>query len=95
MIIANPENYKFVKFVRSHLKQKKYDAILMNKKTGRLRKVPFGQKGYQHFKDTTGLGLYSRYDHLDKERRRRYRLRHEGEQYRKYSSGYFSYKYLW
>jgi hypothetical protein len=33
---------------------------------------PMGQ-----FKDSTGLGLYSKYDHLDKKRRASYRARHK------------------
>ena len=36
----------FVKFKRSHLKHKKYDAILKNKDTNRYVNVPFGARGY-------------------------------------------------
>jgi hypothetical protein len=95
MIIHNPQDYKFLRFEKSHLKTKKYNAVLLNKKTKTERRIPFGQRGYEQYKDTTGLGLYSKVNHLDKNRRRLYRIRHDGEQFNKYSSGYFSYYYLW
>ena len=90
----NPQNYKFVKFQRSTTKGKKYDAILENKQTGKTKKISFGAKGYQQYQDKA-LGLYKAGDHLDNERRQRYRKRHTGEDKRKFSSGYFAYKYLW
>jgi hypothetical protein len=34
-------------------------------------------KPYEQYKDNTGLGLYSRYDHKNEKRRRLYRLRHK------------------
>ena len=95
MIIENPNNYKFVKFEKSKIKKKKYDTILQNNVNGNFRRVPFGQIGYQQYKDATGLKLYSNLNHLDKERRRLYRLRHDGEAKNKFSSGYWSWKYLW
>jgi hypothetical protein len=95
VVIQNPENYKFVKFQKSNSKGKKYDAILKNKTTGRTKTVPFGALGYQHYKDSTGLGLYSSKNHLDKERRKNFRSRHGANAKRKYSSAYFAYKYLW
>ena len=95
MLLENPDQYKFLRFEKSHLKNKKYNAVLLNKETGRERKVPFGAIGYEQYKDSTGLNLYSKLDHLDKDRRKRYRERHKGEEKNKFSSGYFSYKYLW
>jgi hypothetical protein len=100
MIIEHPEDYKLVGFERSHVQGKKYDAILRNKKTHKgqmhhLRRVPFGAVGYEQFRDSTGKGLYSRVNHGDPKRRRNYRTRHHGENKRKFSSGYFSWKYLW
>lgn len=94
MIIENPNEYKFVRFERSHNRMKKYDAILINKKTGRERRVSFGAKGYEHYKDKA-LGLYKSLDHNDSKRRDLYRQRHRGENLRKFSSGYFAWKYLW
>lgn len=94
MRLKNPQDYKFVKFTRSHLENKKYDAVLTNKKTGRETRVPFGDKRYEQFKDKA-LGLYKSKDHNDPKRREAYRNRHRGEDKHTYSSGYFSYKYLW
>lgn len=78
-----------VTFIKSPLKNKKYRAILPNNKH-----VDFGDSRYQQYKDTTGLGLYTHKDHLDKERRRLYRLRHKRPT-NKNTAGYFSWKYLW
>lgn len=90
----NPEDYKFLKFVASSTKHKKYDAILKNKQTGKELKVPFGDKRYEQYKDKA-LGLYKHKDHLDTNRRSLYRKRHKGEENARFSSGYFAYKYLW
>jgi hypothetical protein len=95
MIVSNPNDYKLKGFEKSKTKNKKYDAILIHKQTGREKRVPFGDNRYSHYKDTTGLGIYSKADTLDKERRRLYRLRHAGEDKNKYSSGWFSWFFLW
>ena len=97
MIIDRPEDYALVGFERSHVRGKKYDAILRNKKTRKrqIRRVPFGAVGYEQYRDSTGKGLYTRVNHGDPKRRRNYRTRHRGENKRKFSSGYFSWKYLW
>jgi serine protease inhibitor ecotin len=90
--------YKFIKFKQSDKKKpgKKYMAILENKKTNRIVKVHFGDKKYQQYKDSTGLGLYSHLDHKDKKRRDAYRKRHKGFLRRGYySPGMFSYRFLW
>lgn len=95
MTYYSMENYKFVKFERG-TKFKKYNAILQNKKTGRTVKVPFGNVKYEHFRDSTGLGLYKHLDHLDKNRRKRFHARHRGfikEGF--YSPSYFSSNFLW
>ena len=95
--------YNLLGYEKSNYKYKKYNAILENKKTNKIIKIPFGDKRYQHFKDTTGLGLYSNLDHNDKARRKNYRARHGAI---KLKSGklayldteqpsYYSYKYLW
>lgn len=94
MIIDNPLNYTFIRFERSRTPGKKYDAILRNKTTKQEKRVPFGAKGYEHFKDKA-LGLYKTLDHNDPKRRASYRARHKGEDSKKYSSGYFAWKYLW
>jgi hypothetical protein len=94
-VIQNPENYRFSKFEVSDLKNKKYNAVLINKSTGKEKRVSFGDKRYEQYKDSTGLGVYSSKNHLDKDRRARYRERHKGEENKKYSSGWFSWYYLW
>ncbi len=86
--------YKLLGFEKSHLKSKKYNAILENKITGHIKKVPFGSIYYQQYKDSTGLNLYSHLDHNDKKRRELYYKRHNKD-YAKFSPDYFSKKYLW
>ena len=57
----------------------------------------------EQFKDSTGLGLYSKYDHGDKKRRASYRARHKAIKLKdgtlayknKNSASYWSMKYLW
>ena len=88
--------YKLKGFERSNTKNKKYDAILINKTTKKEKRIPFGDSRYQQYKDTTGLKLFSNKDHGDSIRRNSYRKRHSGEiQTDKYSAGYFSMNYLW
>jgi len=94
MIVQNPSEYKFIRFELSKTQGKKYDAILQHKSTRREKRIPFGAKGYEHYKDRA-LGKYSNLDHNNNTRRKAYHDRHQGEQHRKYSSGYFAWKYLW
>jgi len=88
--------YKLVKYRKSKTKNKKYDGILENKKTGKIVYVPFGDIRYENYHDLTGLNLYPKLLHGDKNRRRLYRLRHK--KYLKtgyYSPGWFSYYITW
>lgn len=95
------QDYAFKKFEKSKRKGKKYNAVLLNKKTKREVRVPFGGiypdgKPYEQYEDSTGLGLYTNYNHRDEKRRENYRKRHKG--FLKdgfYSASYFSYFYLW
>ena len=97
----NMKDYVHDGFQRSHLKHKKYNAILIHKKTKRITRVPFGAvkvngAPYEQYKDSTGLKLFSKYDHYDKKRRSNYKSRHNGfikPGY--YSPGYFAMRYLW
>ena len=90
------KDYKFIKFEKSNAKNKKYTAFIKNKKNDRIIKIHFGDNRYEHFKDTTGLGLFSKKDHMDLSRRRRYRARHSVYLNEKeYSPAYFSWHYLW
>lgn len=94
MKIENPQEYSLKGFEKSKTKHKKYDAILVHKKTKREKRVPFGDIRYEQYKDRA-LGLYKNKDHLDTKRRAAYRQRHSGELDDKFSSGYFAWKYLW
>lgn len=69
---------KIVKIEKSKAKNKKYTAIVRNKKTKKERRVNFGDSRYENFKDSTGLGLYSSKNHGDKKRRDAYFNRHSG-----------------
>ena len=57
---------------------KKYTAHIMEKTTKKERKIHFGATGYQQYRDSTPLGLYSKHDHGDIKRMRRYFKRHSG-----------------
>ena len=87
------KEYNLLNFQKSISKNKKYDAIIENKLTGRIVKIPFGDNRYQQFYDK--LGLYSSLNHNDKERRRLYIARHSKDINLPYSPSYFSLKYLW
>ncbi len=90
------DDWKLDRFEKSKVKNKKYMALLKHRVTGKFRKMNFGDVRYQQYKDSTGLGLYSSKNHLDKKRRKNYRSRHETYiRSGMYSPGYFSMKYLW
>jgi hypothetical protein len=88
--------------------KKKYRVVVENKKTKKKRTIQFGSASYKHYKDNSPLGLYTKQNHLDKNRRRRYFLRHSGVNSKREAltkelkaSGYrytpkiLSHKYLW
>ena len=95
VVLKNPKDYLFLTFRVSKHPEKKYDAILMNKYTHQDKIIPFGDKRYQQYKDSTNLGVYNHLNHLDENRRRLYRLRHAKDIRNKFSSGWFSYYFLW
>jgi hypothetical protein len=95
MILENPENYRLVSFAKAKNTNKKYDAFLENKKTKKLRRIPFGDINYPQYKDNVPLHLYQDRNHNDKRRRRLYHARHWRDPLHKYSSGWFSWHYLW
>lgn len=80
----------------------KYTAHLKNGK-----KVNFGHKDYQHYKDqvpvSKGGGIWSHKNHLNDQRRENYRKRHSGVKTKsgkkayqvELSPSWFSYHYLW
>lgn len=85
-------------FQKSKVKNKKYSV-----KSPSGRTINFGDTRYQHYKDATGLGLYSHLDHKDPERRKKYRERHSKillkdgtPAYKnKEQAAYYSYYFLW
>ena len=88
------KDYTLLGFQKSNKKQKKYDAKIENKKTGKIIQIPFGDNRYESYQDKTGLDLYP--VHGNKTRRASYRARHmKFVKKNYYSPGYFSYKILW
>jgi hypothetical protein len=89
-------DFKLIGFEKSRRQGKKYDAVLVNKYTGKEKRVSFGAKGMEQYEDLTPLGLYKNYNHYDKERRRLYKERHKKDIKKNYySPGYFSWFFLW
>lgn len=84
-----------IKFIRGPGNYK-YTAIIDNQ-----RRVNFGDKRYQQYHDK--IGMYSKLNHHDKQRRANYRRRHTAiinkngkpATSMKYSPAWFSLKYLW
>ena len=88
-----------MKFERSTRKNKKYMVTTPSGK----KIVHFGDTRYQHYRDSTGLKLYSNLDHLDKKRRDNYRTRHKSIMLKngkpayldREQPAYWSFHYLW
>ena len=80
--------YLKMKVEVSERKHKKYVAILDDG-----RRIHFGDKRYQHFRDSTPLKRYSHLDHGDVNRRDSFHARFKHSP--KNSAGYFALKYLW
>lgn len=96
MVYYSKKEYKLLGFEKSTRKNKKYNAILQNKKTGRQTRVPFGDIRYKSYHDITGLNLYPHLIHGDKKRRKSYMARHKGFLKKGYwSPSWFSYYKLW
>ena len=87
-------DYNLVRFKISPRKNKKYQAIIKNKKTGKIVNIHFGSSLHEHYRDSA-LGAYKHLDHNDKKRRANYRKRHRNDKLNEYSAGYFSWNYLW
>lgn len=85
---------------RSKTKSKYFVYVKSDNKRG-FKKVGFGHKDYQHFKDK--LGYYKRLDHGDKKRRDNYRGRASGIKNKKgeftyldkNTANYWAYRTLW
>lgn len=89
------DRFRHIRFERSKVRGKKYDAIIEDKITKRQQRVPFGDVSYQQYRDTTGLKLYSRLDHNDPKRRVAYKARHENTRHKKFSSSWYADRFLW
>ena len=91
------KDYTIARFEMSPLRDKKYRVYII-RKDGKASRIyfDFGQIGYEHFKDSTPLKLYSKDDHNDQKRRELYRnrFRHLYDP-EVYSPTYFSWNYLW
>ena len=96
---------KIVKFERGPF-PKKYTATV--KHGNKTRKIHFGDRRYQQYKDRTPLGLYSRKNHGERRRMQNYFSRHSGTKKRgeaikkeikksggKYNAKILSHIYLW
>lgn len=83
-----------VKFRKSKRNDKKYDVILPNGKI-----ISFGQIGYEQYKDSTPLKLYSDLDHNDERRRDNFRKRfyklYEKNKLNVESPIFWAWNYLW
>ena len=99
---------KIRSFTRSKREGKKYKVIVENKKTKRQRTIHFGGLGYEQYKDSTPLKLYSSVNHNTKKRRDNYFNRHSGVKNKKaatikeinksgniYNAKILSHIYLW
>jgi hypothetical protein len=96
MVFYSFEDYKLKRFEKSDTLNKKYDAILINTKTKKETRVPFGDNRYSQYKDSTGLGLYSKNDTLNTDKKKLYRNRHKKDlRDGFFSPGYFAWHYLW
>ena len=87
---------------------KKYTAEIKDKKTKKTRKIHFGDRRYQQYKDRTKLKLYSKKNHGTRKRMQNYFSRHSGTKKRgeaikkekrksngKYNAKILSHEYLW
>ena len=96
-----------VKFKRGPF-PKKYTAYVKDKKTKKTRKIHFGDRRYQQYKDRTPLKLYKHKNHNTRKRMQNYFSRHSGTRNRNaailkeiaHNKGYYtpkilSHKYLW
>jgi len=96
MTYYSMNEYKLVGFQKSTRKNKKYTAVLFDRRTHKIKKIHFGHTSFKHFRDTTGCKCYSHLDHNDKARRDRFHARHSHNvKTGYYSPSYFSLRFLW
>lgn len=68
---------KVIRFERGP-RFKKYTAYVEHKKTKKIRRVHFGDKRYEQYKDRTPHRLYASKNHGSRKRMRNYFNRHSG-----------------
>lgn len=86
-VTINNKKYIVLPSIRKH---KKYDVY--DDQENYI--VSFGDNRYQHYKDV--LGFWSQKNHLDKNRRHRYRIRHQKDNINDPNyAGFWSYYFLW
>ena len=103
----NAMKERIIKFKKGPF-PKKYTAFIKNNKTKKIRKIHFGDRRYQQYKDRTPLKLYKHKNHTTRKRMQNYFNRHSGTKKRgkaikkekRKSRGYFNAKilshiYLW
>ena len=100
-------NERIIKFQRGPY-PKKYTAFIRNNKTHKIRRINFGDRRYQQYKDRTPLHLYSRLNHFTRKRQENYFKRMSGTRKRGqaikkekrkshglYNAKILSHEYLW
>jgi len=98
-------NERIIRFERGP-NQKKYTAYIKNNSTKKIRKLHFGDKRYQQYRDRTPLKLYKHKNHNTRKRMQNYFSRHSGTKNRKkaiqkerkkgiYTPKLLSHLYLW
>jgi hypothetical protein len=77
----------------STAKNKKY-SVYVKSNSGGVKLIHFGDNRYEQYYDK--IGHYSRLNHLDKERRKRYRIHHAKDYITdKNTPGWWSWHKLW
>jgi len=94
------KDYTFKGFERSKNPKKKYDALLIKKSTKRVKRMSFGSRNMQQYRDSTPLKLYSSKNHLDKTRRKAFLDRFKGARAKQdwskeYTPLMFATRFLW
>lgn len=92
-------DYRLLYIVKSGRANKKYEAVLENRKSKKHVKVHFGDTRYEHYYDNTDLKLYSSMNHMDKDRQKAWLRRHakniDPGDPPGYTPGYLAHRFLW
>lgn len=84
---------KLYKPFKSKKEGKKY-SVYVKSESGGIKIIHFGDSTMEHYRDK--IGLYSHLDHNDRERRKRYKQRHQGDRINdKNTPGWWSWHKLW